>query len=76
MMNAMFDKEKLNHWIYASDEEIENMSYQDMLECLEDCVYYSDGTLKGDCNLGPRKHWRKTILTCIDLIKEKIEANS
>ena len=70
-MNGI-DKEKLYHWIYASDEEIDNMTYKDMLECLIDACYDDNGELKkGTC--APRKHWMKTLLTCIDLMKEKIK---
>ena len=66
----MTDRERIEQLVHASDEEIEMMSYADMIISLKDACYNERGELRSG-DFAPRKYWMKTLLTCIDLLKEK-----
>ena len=61
----------MKDWLHATDEMIDNMTYQDMIEILEDHI--KCGERGGEYS--PRKHTVKMYKTCVALLQEKIKNN-
>ena len=67
----MATRQELNRWIYATQEEIENMTYQDMIDLLEDEI--ECGKRGGD--FSPRAHRVHLDEVCVHLLKKEIAEN-
>ena len=58
----------MKDWLHATQEMIDGMTYEDMIEILEEHIGNDNG---GD--FAPRKHTVKMFKTCVELLKKAIK---